>query len=273
MRRRGYLAWGGSVLLALLLSIAPPADAQSRVTILADAPAAFHPWPVRATLAGATDRYPHNVLGPIPGYGELEVEIEVCADCPEPRRIAHLTLPEARVFEDVAPRLWDVTGDGRPEIVLVESDARLDARLTVWTLRSPGAQAGHLLRRLAATSFIGTRFRWLAPVGVADFTGDGQNEIAYVETPHLGRTLRLVRRAGDRLVEIAAHPGVTNHRIGDPFIAGGLRDCSIGPEVILAHVDWSRAVAMRYADRRFSERDLGRISGPEGLAPHLPCSP
>jgi hypothetical protein len=267
------MPWRCAVLLALLISVTPPSNARSRVTVLPDAPPAFHAWPIRATLAAPTDRYPHNVLGPIPGYGELIVEIEVCADCPEPRRIAHLTLPETRVFEDVAPRFWDVTGDGRPEIVVVESDARLGARLTVWTLRAPGAQAGHLLRRLASSDFIGTRFRWLAPVGAADVTGDGRPEIAWVETPHLGRILRLMRRQGDRLVEIAAHAGVTNHRIGDPFIAGGLRDCGAGPEVILARGDWSRAVALRYGDGGFAEGDLGPIAGPADLAAHLSCPP
>ena len=262
----------GALLAALCLT-AGVAAAQERISVLSAGPATIHPWPLRATLAGPTERYPHNVLGDIPAFGELIVEVALCADCPEPRRIAHLTLPESRVFEDIAPRLWDITGDGRPEVVLVESDAALGARLTVWTLRAPGAQAGHLIRRLAATPFIGTRFRWLAPVGAADFTGDGQAEIAYVETPHLGKTLRLVRRQSDRLVELAAHPGVTNHRIGDPFIAGGLRDCGAGPEVILARADWSRAVALRFRTDRFIETDLGPIAGPEGLSAHLTCRP
>ncbi len=273
IRKAGGLALLAVVGLALFVAAAGMSRAQERISVMAEGPAAFHPWPLRATLGGPTDRYPHNVLGSIPGFGELFVEAEICRDCPEPRRVAHLTLPEFRVFEDVAPRFWDVTGDGRPEIVLVESDAQLGARLTVWALRPRGAQAGHLIRRLAATEFIGTRFRWLAPVGVADFTGDGQLEIAYVETPHLGRTLRLVRRQSDRLIEIASHRGVTNHRIGDPFIAGGLRDCGAGPEIILARADWSRAVALQLQGDRFAEADLGRIDRPEGLAAHLNCPP
>jgi hypothetical protein len=262
-----------ALVAALSIATSAAAGATDSVTVLSAGTPAFHPWPVRATLAGPTNRYSHNVLGDIPGFGELLVEVELCRDCPESRRIAHLTLPDSRVFEDVAPRLWDVTGDGRPEIVLVESDVALGARLTMFTLRAPGAQAGHLVRRLASSDFIGTRFRWLAPVGVADFTGNGAPEIAWVETPHLGRTLRLARLQGDRLAEIAAHAGVTNHRIGDPFIAGGLRDCGAGPEIVLARADWSRAVALRYGDRRFAERDLGPIAGPRDLAVHLSCPP
>lgn len=270
--RVGACSSQAALFLAAAL-VATAAGAQGRISVLAEGPGTVHPWPIRATLAAPTNRYPHNVLGPIPGYGELLLEIETCRDCPDSLRIAHLVLPDSRVFEDVAPRFWDITGDGRPEIVLVESDAQQGARLTVWTLRAPGAQAGHLMRRLASTPFIGTRFRWLAPVGAADFTGDGRSEIAYVETPHLGRTLRLVQRRGDRLVEIAAHRGVTNHRIGDPFIAGGLRDCGTGPEVILARADWRRAVVLRFQGQGFTESDLGPIAGPEDLTVHLLCPP
>jgi len=266
----GLFTQSAAVVLALLL-VSTHGAAQTSITVMAPTPAEVLPWPRRATLAAPADRYPHNVLGPIPGFGELLVEIDVCGDCLDPRRVAQLTLPETRVFEDVAPRFWDVTGDGRPEVVLVESDAQRGARLTVWTLRAPGAQAGHLIRRLASSDFIGTRFRWLAPVGMADFTGDGRPEIAWVETPHLGRTLRLARLQGDRLVPFAAHPGVTNHRIGDPFIAGGLRDCGAGIEIVLARADWSRAVALRFQKDRFVESDLGPIAGPEALSVHMAC--
>ena len=47
-------------------------------------------------------------------------------------RQLRIDLPERRVFEYIAPRLWDITGDDRPEIVAVESDAEQGARLTVW---------------------------------------------------------------------------------------------------------------------------------------------
>ena len=60
-------------------------------------------------------------------------------------------------------------------MIVVESHAAR-ARLAVW-----GAGG-----RLAAIPFIGTRFRWLAPLGAADLDGDGRVEIAYAETPHPG---------------------------------------------------------------------------------------
>jgi hypothetical protein len=50
---------------------------------------------------------------------------------------------------------------------------------------------------LASTPWIGQRFRWLAPVAAADLDGDGAMELAYVDRPHLARTLRVWRIAFD----------------------------------------------------------------------------
>jgi hypothetical protein len=217
------------------------------------------PWPVKATLSDPTERYPHKVLGRIPAFTSLTVTAEVCTDCAAPQITAALTLDAPLVFEDVAPRLWDVTGDGRPEVVVVQSHESLGARLTVWALRDPGQPDAPLFRMLAATDFIGTRFRWLAPFGLGDFTGDGQIEIAYVETPHLGKTLRLVGLDGDRLVERAALSGVTNHRIGEESIAGGVRFCDGRSEAVLASADRQRLVAIQWIDGSLVSQDIGPL--------------
>jgi hypothetical protein len=217
------------------------------------------PWPVQATLSDPTDRYPHNVLGRIPAFTSLTVTAEVCTDCAARQITAALTLDAPLVFEDVAPRLWDVTGDGRPEVVVVQSHESLGARLTVWALRDPGQPDDPLFSMLAATDFIGTRFRWLAPFSLGDFTGDGQIEIAYVETPHLGKTLRLVGLEGDRLVERGALSGVTNHRIGEESIAGGVRFCDGRSEAVLASADRQRLVAIRWTDSGLVSQDIGPL--------------
>ena len=217
------------------------------------------PWPLSASLSDPTDRYPHGVLGRIPSFTTLTVEAQICEGCPEARVSARLTLPAPLVFEDVAPRLWDITGDGRPEIVVVQSHENLGARLTVWTLRDTQEEAAPLFRMIAATDFIGTRFRWLAPFGAGDFTGDGAIEIAYVETPHLGKVLRLVGLEGDRLVERASLAGVTNHRIGEETISGTVRSCDGRTEAILAASDWRRMVAVHWQNGALSSRDLGPL--------------
>lgn len=229
------------------------------------------PWPVEAVLSEPTDRYPHDVLGRIPAFTRLTVTAEVCAACSVPQVTAGLTLAAPLVFEDVAPRLWDVTGDGRPEIVVVQSHEQLGARLTVWSLREAGQPHDPLFHMIAETDFIGTRFRWLAPFGIGDFTGDGQVEIAYVETPHLGKTLRLVALDGDRLVERAALSGVTNHRIGEEAIAGGVRSCDGRSEAVLASADWQRAVAVRWVDGELVRQDIGPLRDAGDLAQALLC--
>ena len=165
--------------------------------------------PLSAQFIEPTNRYPHNVLGDLPGFGALEVRLAGGTSL-------RLVLPESRVFEDISPRLWDIDGDGIPEIVVVESDQRLGARLTAWTVQRT-ADGTHTVVLRAAGDFIGTRFRWLAPVGMADFTGDGRPEIAYVAMPHLAHRLVLVRLDGARFLPVAQLDGISNHRIGEAF--------------------------------------------------------
>ncbi|WP_417207065.1 FG-GAP repeat domain-containing protein [Antarctobacter sp.] len=211
---------------------------------------------VAARYEGAVTRYPHGVLGD-------EVEYDTLAVTLSDGRVLRRRWDAPLVFEDVAPRLWDVTGDGRPEIVTVESHETRGARLAIWTV------AEGSLDPLAATPFIGQRFRWLAPVGAADLDGDGAIEIAYVDRPHLAKTLRIWRYTDGAMHEVAAAPGFTNHRIGWDYIAGGLRDCGDGPEMILASGDWSRTVALRF-DGRLRARDLGGYSA-DRMAAALTC--
>ncbi|SNS62095.1 FG-GAP repeat domain-containing protein [Antarctobacter heliothermus] len=211
---------------------------------------------VAARYEGAVTRYPHGVLGD-------EIEYDTLAVTLSDGRVLRRRWDAPLVFEDVAPRLWDVTGDGLPEIVTVESHETRGARLAVWAVTEGS------LDPLAATPFIGQRFRWLAPIGAADLDGDGAIEIAYVDRPHLAKTLRIWRFAEGALTEVAAAPGVTNHRIGWDYIAGGLRTCGDGPEMILASGDWARVVAVRF-DGTVSSHDLGPYSA-DRMAAALTC--
>ncbi len=195
-------------------------------------------WPVSARLYQPTDRYDHDVLGGLPPWSVLEVGAVSCGACRHGSETTWVRLPEDMVFEDVAPRLWDVTGDGRPEVVVVETHVDKGARLAVWSYSDIGGN----LTRMATTDFIGQPHRWLAPAGVGDFDGDGALELAYVDRPHILGDLVFVRLSGDRLVETARSHGLTNHRIGDDFISGGLRDCGAGPELIFASPDWTRVL-------------------------------
>jgi hypothetical protein len=178
----------------------------------------------RADLVDPTGRYDHAVLGDALEWGGLRLVVGA--------RSITLTLPETRVFEDIEARLADLDADGAPEVVVVETDLARGASLAIY-----GTEG-----KIAATPFIGQPHRWLAPAGIADYDGDGRTEIAYVDRPHLLKDLVFVRLEGDKLVETARIPGLTNHRIGDDFISGGVRDCGQGPELILASEDWSRVM-------------------------------
>ena len=196
------------------------------------------PAVVAAELTAPTDRYDHAVLGDGVEWGGLRLTIDTCPPCAD-RRLQALviTLPETRVFEDVEARVVDVTGDGLAEVAVVETDLQRGAALAVYDGSG----------RRIATPFIGQRHRWLAPAGVGDFDGDGQIEIAYVDRPHLRKELVFVRLEGDRLQRVGRIPNLTNHRIGDDFITGGLRNCGGGDALVLASGDWANAMVVTMA--------------------------
>ena len=209
------------------------------------------------------DVYPHRIMGSIREKRVLAVTLtggrEVRVDLREGPEPDH-------VFEDIAPRVADADGDGTPDVVVVETDPDLGAQLAVYALRR-----GELVKA-AATPHIGQRFRWLAPVGVADLDGDGVTDIAYIDRPHLARTLRVWSWAPGGLREVAALDGVTNHRIGDETIWGGIRDCGSGPEMIVADAGFAEVLAVRLDGARLEARPLGLRATPPGFARALSCS-
>ena len=136
------------------------------------------------------------------------------AETAEGQRV-HVELPVNRVFEDVEPRLADVNGDKTDELLVVETDVQLGASLAVY-----GIVEGRLVQ-IAATPFIGKPNRWLNPLGVGDFDGDGNADVALVATPHIGGVLRLYRLTGATLSLFAEYSGVSTHRLGSTELGLG----------------------------------------------------
>lgn len=225
--------------------LAAPASAEIG---LPDAQGSQTPVVLTAELVQPTDRYDHGVLGDALEWGGLRLTVQNCPLCSTipPGVQVLITLPESRVFEDIEARLADLNGDNRREVIVVETDLARGASLAVY---GPDG-------KIAATPFIGRRHRWLAPAGIADFDGDGRTEIAYVDRPHLRAELVIVRLEGDRLREVARLAGLTNHRIGEDLISGGVRDCGQGPELVLASPDWGRVKRVRWAEGPVAE-DIG----------------
>ncbi|CAB1076445.1 hypothetical protein D1AOALGA4SA_4241 [Olavius algarvensis Delta 1 endosymbiont] len=183
-----------------------------------------------AWLAGPTDRYRHGVLGDDFEAARLVVETR------SGKRL-QLDLPPRRVFEDLEPRLVDLDGDGHDEIIVVESDTSKGASLAVYGV------IDSQLRRIAATPFLGRPYRWLNPLGVGDFDGDGNLDIALVATPHIGGNLRLYRFNKPTLSLFAEYPGISTHQMGSTELGLG-RVVSAFPRDQLLVPDQARRVLM-----------------------------
>jgi hypothetical protein len=209
---------------------------------------------VSAKFVAPTERYDHGILGDAVEWGALEVWLA------GGNRL-RLVLPEDRVFEDIAPRLADVDGDGEAEIIVVETSLSLGARLSVYD------ESG----LVAATPFIGRAYRWLAPVGAADLDGDGMSEIAYVDRPHLAKELRIWRFSEGTLVPVGRASEVTNHRIGDDYITGGIQTCGSEPQMIVVSADWRRILGVTFLGGTVARRDLGAYGGRATVDKVLAC--
>lgn len=195
-----------------------------------------------AYLIRPTTRYGHGVLGDAVEAGGFRV---VFAD----GRTAEFILPADSVFEDRRVRLADMDGDGRDEAIVVRSYLNRGAALAVYRLD------GGKITPLAETPALGTPYRWLNPVGAADFDGDGRAEIALVTTPHIGGTLKLYRLQGGRLVEAGSRWGFSNHWIGSreldvsailDFNGDGIAD------IVLPDQTRTRLLVIAFAGGRFS---------------------
>ena len=208
----------------------------------------------RAWLTGPTERYDHGILGD-------RIEASGVAVEGGSGRTLHFNLGNDAVFEDRRARIYDLDDDGADEIIVVQSFLDAGAALAVLEAR------GDALNLAAATEPIGLPHRWLNPAGAGDFDGDGRSEVAYVETPHIGGTLRLYEYDGTRLVADGAAKGFSDHAIGTRV------------QDLAATIDWNgdgvldllvpdgRRQDLRivtFAGGRF--RELERIDNPQPIA-------
>ena len=154
-----------------------------------------------AWYGGPTTRYRHGVLG-----DAVEASMLVVGTGGGKEFV--LTLPESEVFEDRYPRLADLDGDGKIEVVTIRSSASLGASVTVYGLSE------RTLVEKASTRFIGRANRWLNIAGIDRFQGRQGKEIAFVETPHIGGTLHFYEFREDGLTPVASMYGFSNHEMG-----------------------------------------------------------
>jgi len=153
---------------------------------------------VEARYGAPTERYGHFALGRPHEYAMLEVRTDAG------RRLS-LELPSTEVFEDLAPRRVRLSAHGPWELLTIVAHRETGARLVLIGLEKD------TLSMVAQGPAIGAPMRWLNPVGAIDLDGSGDAEIIAVTTPHIGGTLRVYRREGRSLREVAALRGFSNH--------------------------------------------------------------
>lgn len=209
---------------------------------------------VSARYDGPTTRYGHGVLG---AKSEWDALVLTMAD----GSLVRIAPPADHVFEDTAPRVVDLDGDGNAEVVVVQSSMSAGSQLAVY---GPAGQ-------IAATPHIGARNRWIAVAGVADMNGDGTPEIAVVDRPHLARILSIWTWEDGGLRQVAAASGVTNHHFGEAEIEGGMRTCGRISEAIVADADWTRVLSVRLLGDRLVARVVGPYDGAASMTAALSC--
>lgn len=226
----------------------PHATPDARVTI-------HNSKPLEAWLTLPTRRYTHGALGDKIEGGALAVTL------PGGKK-TELVLDKNSVFEDRMGRLVDLDGDGRNEIVTVLSTLDGGAALAIYGLKKDR------IVELARTRAIGQANRWLNPAVAADFDGDGNVEIAYVETPHTGGILKIVRLQKDQgkswLKPIASLSGFSNHKLGSHQLQEAVTfdwDGDGAPDIILPGAKRQTIKVVSFKNGSLSVIDEMKIGG------------
>ena len=148
-----------------------------------------------------TTRYGHGVLGDAIEAGSL---VAVTAS----GRQLEIVLPVEHVFEDITPRIADLDGDGRNEIITIRSSESGGAAVAIFGL------VDDELALHGAGSENGQANRWLNIAGFLP-RDDGGLTLYGVRTPHIGgRLFSLDLRDGVLRERNDIITDVSNHIIG-----------------------------------------------------------
>ncbi len=177
------------------------APAPSGIPFMLTAPASPSGDIIAAWYSQPTGRYRHGVLGDAIEGGALTATLKG-------GRTVVFRLPETEVFEDLAPRVVDLDGDGRSEIVTILSSITKGAAVAVFGMSGDG------LAKKASTPHLGKPNRWINIAGIERYNGDKLQTIAFVATPHIGGKLGFLRYVQGGLFGIGAETGFSNHIIG-----------------------------------------------------------
>jgi hypothetical protein len=155
---------------------------------------------ISARYVDPTGRYNHGILGDTIEAGGLLVI--------KNKKEYYYKLAETNVFEDLRPKLKDVDNDGEPEFITIQTHMDLGASVCIYKIVN-----GKFLK-LCQSSYIGQTHRWLNIAAIDDLDNDGNIEVAWIQTPHIGGLLKIARVEGDSLQIVDEIDGVSNHQIG-----------------------------------------------------------
>jgi hypothetical protein len=125
-------------------------------------------------------------------------------------RAFKLKLPADSVFEDREPRIVDI--DGIDMVIAVRTYLKKGAALALIAI------INNEIKIVAETPPIGVPFKWLNPIGPANFAGDGILQIALVRTPHVDGELQLWTARNGEMVQTIGVDDVCNHALRSPFL-------------------------------------------------------
>lgn len=154
-----------------------------------------------AQYAEPTTRYTHGILGDAIEAKQLVVVRDGAV-------YTH-TLADRYVFEDIAPRLFDVDNDGQLEVVTIRTHVNKGAGIMIYKIED------NALTEFAWVEEIGTPSRWLNIAAIYDLDGDGEVELSWIETPHIGGILKVARIRPGRLDVLTEASYYSNHSIGE----------------------------------------------------------
>ncbi len=156
---------------------------------------------VWAQYAEPTERYTHGILGDRVEAGALVVAAN--------NQIIELILDQNYVYEDIRPRLYDIDGDGKLEVITIRSHVDLGAGIAIYKIEES------TLVEYAYVPEIGIRNRWLNVVAINDLDNDGIVELVWIETPHIGGILKVVKILEGKLTAVSEARQYSNHAIGE----------------------------------------------------------
>ena len=207
--------------------------------------------PVSAWYAKPTRAYSHGILGDRVEASALTVRLA------SGKRFS-VDAGSGHVFEDLTPRLADLDGDGRNEIIVIRTNLRRGAALAVY------GQHGGGLELLAATADIGRANRWRNPALIFPSPASDEMLIAEVVTPHIGGTLKLwalkaSTGSGYRLEPRGSASGFSNHFIGSREL--GLMAAGGNGLIAVPSGDRSALRIMQAGKGRLTERGRVKLPG------------